>query len=78
MIKPGIPDNETERLAALLEYQLNGEFEEAEYKDIVIAASDVCNVPTAFISIIEENKQRIIASTGLNINETTQIGRAHV
>ena len=30
MIKPGIPDNETERLAALLEYQLNGEFEEAE------------------------------------------------
>ena len=72
MIKPGIPDNETERLAALLEYQLNGEFEEAEYKDIVIAASDVCNVPTAFISIIEENKQRIIASTGLNINETTR------
>lgn len=64
------PPNEVERLNALNNYDILDTLEEKEYEDIVKLASQICQVPTAFISFIDTNRQWFKASINLGIRET--------
>jgi GAF domain-containing protein len=69
-MKAPIPDNETQRLAALREYQILDTTAEQTYDDITALAAYLCNVPIAVISLVDESRQWFKSKLGLNEQET--------
>jgi GAF domain-containing protein len=69
-MKAPIPDNETQRLAALREYQILDTTTEQTYDDITALAAYLCNVPIAVISLVDESRQWFKSKLGLNEQET--------
>jgi hypothetical protein len=69
-MKAPIPDNETQRLAALREYQILDTTAEQTYDDITALAAYLCNVPIAVISLVDESRQWFKSKLGLNEPET--------
>jgi diguanylate cyclase (GGDEF)-like protein len=65
-----VPDNESERLAALESFNILDTPAEREYDDIVLLASQICNTPIAVISLIDEDRQWFKARIGLDDEET--------
>src|SRR5512137_2598258 len=65
-----IPDNETDRLAALREYHILDTEAEQAYDDITALAAYVCDVPIAMISLVDKNRQWFKSRLGLNRQET--------
>ncbi|MFY0598540.1 MAG: PAS domain S-box protein [Cyclobacteriaceae bacterium] len=56
MIKPEIPINEDQRLAALRSYKLLDTLPEDEFDDLVSIASSICNTPISIISFIDRER----------------------
>lgn len=70
-MKPGIiPENETARIAALQQYQILDTDPEAEFNDIVLLASQLCETPISLVSLIDVNRQWFKAKLGLDATET--------
>ena len=69
-MKAPIPDNETQRLAALREYQILDTTTEQTYDDITALAAYLCNVPIAVISLVDESRQWFKSKLGINEQET--------
>ncbi len=69
-MKPPIPENETERLAALRRYEILDTAPEQAYDDIVKVAAYVCGTPTALISLVDQDRQWFKARVGLAASET--------
>ena len=69
-MKAPIPDNETQRLAALREYQILDTTAEQTYDDITALAAYLCNVPIAVISLVDKSRQWFKSKLGLNERET--------
>jgi GAF domain-containing protein len=69
-MKAPIPNNETQRLAALREYQILDTTAEQTYDDITALAAYLCNVPIAMISLVDESRQWFKSKLGLNERET--------
>jgi GAF domain-containing protein len=69
-MKAPIPDNETERLAALREYHILDTGAEQAYDDITALAAYLCDVPIAMISLVDESRQWFKSKLGLNEQET--------
>ena len=69
-MKAPIPDNETERLAALREYRILDTEAEQAYDDITALAAYVCDAPIALISLVDESRQWFKSRVGLNRQET--------
>ena len=69
-MKAPIPDNETQRLAALREYQILDTAAEQTYDDITALAAYLCNVPIAVISLVDKSRQWFKSKLGLNERET--------
>jgi PAS domain S-box-containing protein len=62
--------DESDRLAALQRYQILDTPPEAEFDDIVRVAAQVCGVPIALISLVDDRRQWFKAAVGLSISET--------
>jgi len=70
MRKPGLPENEAERLASLHAFDVLDTLPEANYDDIVSLAAQICGVPVALISLVDEKRQWFKARVGLDATET--------
>jgi signal transduction histidine kinase len=72
MKKPEIPDNEKDRLIALGSYDILDTLDHQEYDDIVLVASEICQTPISVISLIDENRQWLKSTKGINAKETSR------
>ncbi|CAN5470961.1 hypothetical protein BH10PSE17_BH10PSE17_02110 [soil metagenome] len=61
---------ETLRLAALERYRILDTAREAEFDDIVTIAAQLCDVPMALISLVDDRRQWFKAAVGLEATET--------
>ncbi len=64
-----VPENEFDRLAALQSYQILDTLPEQDYDAITRLASYICQTPTAFISLIDVDRQWFKSKVGLQISE---------
>ena len=69
-MKAPIPDNESERLAALREYHILDTSGEQAYDDLTALAAYLCETPIAMISLVDESRQWFKSRVGLNTQET--------
>lgn len=70
MIKPDIPANEAERLAALRSYDILDTPPEPDFDDLVAIAAAICDVPTALISLVDADRQWFKSKLGLAADQT--------
>ena len=61
--------NEKERLEALLSYNVLDTFSEEEFDNITSLAAYICQVPTAFISLIDDKRVWLKSGIGIDITE---------
>jgi PAS domain S-box-containing protein len=69
-MKPKIPENESQRQAALDSYGILDTLTETEYDDVVKLAALICGVPMAVISFVDRDRQWFKATVGLDAKET--------
>lgn len=65
-----IPENETERLAALKAYNILDTAREEDFDRLVELASLICEVPIALVSLIDKDRNWFKASVGLEADQT--------
>jgi GAF domain-containing protein len=65
-----LPNNEAERLAALKEYRILDTGTEQPYDDITILAAQICQVPIATISLVDEARQWFKSRAGITRLQT--------
>jgi signal transduction histidine kinase len=69
MLKPPIPLNEKERLAALREYDILEADPGKEFDDITTLASEICQTPISLVTLIDEQRQLFKAGKNLPVKE---------
>ncbi len=62
-----VPDNESDRLHALHSYDILDSLPEEQYDAIVRLTSYICDVPLAFITFIDQDRQWFKAAIGMEI-----------
>ncbi len=67
-----LPENETERIRALLRYDILDTPPEPAFDKLVELAAHICRTPIAVISLVDENRQWFKAITGLDVCETSR------
>jgi signal transduction histidine kinase/CheY-like chemotaxis protein len=70
MIKPVIPENEKARLGELHELEILDTSKEPEFDGLTALAAQICGTPIALISLIDEGRQWIKSSVGVELLET--------
>lgn len=61
---------ESERLIALAEYQVLDTEAEPGFDDAVLIGAQLCDVPIALVSLVDEHRQWFKAAVGLTVSET--------
>lgn len=72
MISAPIPENENERLAELLSYDVLDTEAEQLFDDLTALASQICETPIALISLVDPNRQWFKSRVGLDAQETSR------
>ena len=67
-----LPQNEDERLAELLSYDVLDTEAEQLFDDLTALASQICETPIALISLVDPNRQWFKSRVGLNAEETSR------
>ena len=70
MIKPSVPENENERLAALNSYQVLDTLPERAFDEITLIASEICQTPISLVSLIDNDRQWFKSNKGLEVTQT--------
>ncbi len=66
------PANEMQRLATLHSLDLLDTAPEAEFDELTALAAQICNVPVALVSLVDENRQWFKSKVGLGVDETSR------
>lgn len=69
-MKAPLPPNEARRLETLRGYDVLDTPPEQAFDDLTLLAAQICQVPIAVISLIDESRQWFKSITGLNATET--------
>ena len=69
-MKARLPDNEAQRLKTLRGYDVLDTPPEQAYDDLTLLAAQICQVPIAVITLIDENRQWFKSIIGLSVTET--------
>ncbi|MBV6621610.1 MAG: GAF domain-containing protein [Rivularia sp. (in: Bacteria)] len=67
---PPLPDNEEDRLQALIEYHILDTQPEQRFDDLTAIAAHICNTPISLISLVDKNRQWFKSKVGLEATET--------
>ena len=70
MIAPDKFTKEKERIKSLKAYSILDTLPEAEYDNLTILASQICETPVALITFVDDNRQWFKSRKGLDIDET--------
>ncbi len=65
-----LPSDEDARLEALLRYRILDTAPETAFDDLTQLAAQICNVPIALVSLIDECRQWFKSSVGVDVSET--------
>jgi len=65
-----LPENESDRLKVLQDYQILNSIDEVEFDRITELASLICETPISLISLIDKDRQWFKSKVGLGVNET--------
>ena len=65
-----LPANETQRLKVLRSLDLLDTEAESEFDELTTLAAQICNVPVALVSLVDENRQWFKSKVGLEVDET--------
>jgi signal transduction histidine kinase/ActR/RegA family two-component response regulator len=66
------PEDEDERVAALLSYNVMDTPAEEGFNQLAFLASQVCGTPIALVSLLDSQRQWIKAKVGLDVEETSR------
>jgi diguanylate cyclase (GGDEF)-like protein len=69
-MKPGIPEDEHERLGALRRYGILDTLQEQAYDDITQIAAHIFRAPIALISLVDHDRQWFKSKVGLAVDQT--------
>jgi signal transduction histidine kinase len=72
MIKPAININEKHRLAAVKKYKLLDTMPEDIYDDITSIVANICDVPIALITLIDEDRNFFKSKFGVDLSESSR------
>ncbi|MEU4237791.1 GAF domain-containing sensor histidine kinase [Actinoplanes sp. NPDC026619] len=67
-----LPDNETDRLAALYSLDILDSGPEQDFDDIVQLASNVCETPMSLVTLVDTDRQWFKARVGADLTETSR------
>ncbi|MDG1819980.1 MAG: EAL domain-containing protein [Porticoccaceae bacterium] len=67
-----LPTNEKQRLEALRSLDLLDSKAESEFDELTALAAQICNVPVALVSLVDENRQWFKSKVGLEVDETSR------
>jgi PAS domain S-box-containing protein len=70
MLKAPIPENEPERIAALLSYEILDTPPEPAFDGITRLAAHILDVPMALVSLVDDERQWFKSRYGLEVTET--------
>ncbi|GCC53262.1 hypothetical protein SanaruYs_35050 [Chryseotalea sanaruensis] len=70
MIIPSIPENETDRLKALNDYQVLDTAPEDNFDEITQLATEICETPISLITLVDPDRQWFKSHHGLDRKET--------
>lgn len=67
-----LPENEIERIETLRRYNILDTPAETSYDDLVHLASEICGMPIAAISLVDEDRQWFKSILGLEVSQTSR------